>query len=48
MLRSAVFQLAGAFRSAVETMVQTGNVPMHIQGFHADAAGSFLSSWATI
>lgn len=39
MLRSAVFQLAGAFRSAVETMVQTGNVPMHIQGFPRGCCG---------
>lgn len=39
MLRSAVFELAVAFRSAVETMVQTGNVLMHIQGFPRGCCG---------
>jgi len=32
MLRSAALELAKLFRSAVETVVQTGNVPMKIQG----------------
>jgi len=38
-LRSAVLELATRFRLAVDIVVETGNVPMHIQGFHADAAG---------
>lgn len=33
MLRSAALELATSFRLAVEIVVETGNVPMHIQGF---------------
>ena len=32
MLRSAVLELATSFRLAVEIVVETGNVPMKIQG----------------
>jgi hypothetical protein len=39
MLRSAALELATSFRLAVETVVQTGNVPMHIQGFPRGCCG---------
>lgn len=39
MLRSAALELATSFRSAVEAVVQTGNAPMHIQGFPRGCCG---------
>lgn len=39
MLRSAALELATSFRSAVEIVVQTGNVPMLIQGFPRGCCG---------
>ena len=39
MLRSSVLELAQCFRSAVEVVVKTGNVPMHIQGFPRGCCG---------
>lgn len=39
MLRSAMLELATSFRSAVEIATQTGNVPMHIQGFPRGCCG---------
>lgn len=39
MLRSAVLELATSFRLAVEIVVDTGNVPMHIQGFPRGCCG---------
>lgn len=39
MLRSAMLELATSFRSAVEIAIQTGNVPMHIQGFPRGCCG---------
>jgi len=39
MLRSAALELATSFRLAVEIVVQTGNVPMHIQDFPRGCCG---------
>jgi len=39
MLRSAVLELATRFRLAVDIVVETGNVPMHIQGFPRGCCG---------
>ncbi|MDZ4300185.1 MAG: hypothetical protein U1C13_00855 [Pseudomonas sp.] len=39
MLRSAALELATSFRLAVEIVVQTGDVPMHIQGFPRGCCG---------
>lgn len=40
MLRSAALELATSFRLAVEIVVETGNVPMHIQGFPRGCCGN--------
>ena len=39
MLRSAALELATSFRLAVEMVVQTDDVPMHIQGFPPGCCG---------
>jgi hypothetical protein len=39
MLRSAALELATSFRLAVEIVTETGNVPMHIQGFPRGCCG---------
>ncbi len=39
MLRSAALELATSFRLAVEMVVQTDDVPMHIQGFPRGCCG---------
>ncbi|WP_426215754.1 hypothetical protein [Pseudomonas sp. DWRC2-2] len=39
MLRSAALELATSFRLAVQIIVETGNVPMHIQGFPRGCCG---------
>ncbi|MCS4285754.1 hypothetical protein M2396_004058 [Pseudomonas sp. BIGb0278] len=39
MLRSAALELATSFRLAVEIVVETGNVPMHIRGFPRGCCG---------
>ena len=39
MLRSAVHELATSFKLAVEIVVETGNVPMHIRGFPRGCCG---------
>jgi hypothetical protein len=39
MLRAAALELATSFRLAVEIVVETGNVPMHIQGFPRGCCG---------
>ncbi len=39
MLRSAALELATSFRLAVEIVVQSGDFPMHIQGFPRGCCG---------